>query len=288
MKGAPGGSRHWKVGAGRTKKLVTDYTSGFTIVEVLMVLAISATMIVASSIVFTQTRENSYFSQGMYDLQSQFQSMANNVSSQNVSNFQAYTCSPALISGVMRPVLNTPGSGTNQDCILLGLAVQTAVGNTTLNLYPVFGLKDLYVGNNDTNTLSATVTDSHPAPSIDPSNTIIDALKFRYTLLNGLKVVSAKYSGADSYLLTMFSSLQSNNSSGNEIDFMTYPITGSASNPDAQTLNCIEANACLTSGTAATNTAWNLCVEYSGKQGQLNVKATPTGISTKLNMNGCT
>ena len=261
---------------------------GFTIIEVMMVLAISGVLLLSASVTLNGRRQSTEFSQAALDLQSQLQSIANSVSSQAIPGIKQFTCAPVLISGVMRPTL-TSGSATNQDCIYLGQVVQTAAGSTSLYSYPVFGLRTVYNGSTDTGNAPNSPAEANAAPAINSSDAIISSLKTTYTMMNGLSVVSAKLGGTESDILTFYSSLQNNNTSGNEIDVAAMPVTGNAAAPDAQVKGCIEYfSGCPASGTPANNSSWNLCVSAGGRQAQLSVKAIATGIVTNLNMNGCT
>ena len=264
-------------------------SGGFTIIEVMIVLAISAVMLVSASAVFSGRRESTDFSQAMYDLQSQIQSIANSVSSQAVSGLQQYTCAPALINGIMRPVL-TPGSATGQDCIFLGQALQVTPGNPTVSAYPIFGLRTVYSGNTDTGIAPSVLSDAHPEPAVsstdptDPNNLL---LINTYTMLNGLNTVSAKLSGTESDILTFYSSLQDNNTSGNEISVSALVYSGSASDSKTQIKQCIEANGCPASGSPVVSSNWNLCVGDGTRQAQLSIKGTATGVVSDLDMEGC-
>lgn len=264
-------------------------SGGFTIVEVMIVLAISAMMLVSASTIFNGRRENTDFNQSLYDLRSQIQSIANGVSSQNVPGLQQYTCAPASVNGVMRPVL-TPGNATGQNCIYIGRVIQVAPGSATVYSYPIFGLRTVYSGSSDTGVAPASVAESHPEPAIsssdptDPNNMLlIDT----YTILNGLQVSSAKWSGTQNNLLALYSSLQDSNTSGNEISVSSYAYTGASTDPKTQVKQCVESNGCAATGNPVVTTAWKLCVTDTRRSAEIDVKSTSTGITTDLSMAGC-
>ena len=268
-------------------------SGGFTIVEVLIVLAISSAMLVSAYGIFGSRRQAVDFTQAVYDLQSQIHSLANSVSSQAVPGVQQYVCSPAMVGTVMRPVLSS-GSSTNQDCIYLGQAIQVVANSPNLTAYPVFGLRTVYNGATDTGVAPTTASDANPEPAInssDPTNPANLLLINTYTMINGLKTVSAQYSGTENDILTLYSSLQDSNTSGNEITVTSTNYTGASTNPKAQIKACIEGlgvagSSCPTSNPVA-NTPWKLCVTDGTHQAQINIRAIPTGIVTSLNMNGC-
>lgn len=262
---------------------------GFTIVEVMIVLAISAVMLISAATVFNGRRETTNFSQSMYDLRSQIQTIANSVSSQSVPGLQQYTCAPASVNGVMRPVLS-PGSSTGQDCIYIGQAVQVTPGSASIYSYPVFGLRTVYVGNNDTGQAPATVAQANPEPAIsssDPTNPNNMLLINTYTILNGLQVSSAKWSGSENDILTIYSTLQDSNTSGNEISVSSFAYTGGSTDAKTQIKQCVEGSGCAATGNSTNNTAWKLCVTDTRRSAEIDVKSTSTGITTDLNMGGC-
>jgi prepilin-type N-terminal cleavage/methylation domain-containing protein len=272
---------------------------GFTIVEVMIVLSISAVMLVFAITAFSGKQEEANFSQAVYDLQSQLRTIANDVSSQSVPGLQQYKCTPTFISGIMRPTLSA-ATPTGEDCVYLGQAIQLSSGSSTLYSYPIFGLRTVWVGNSDTQVPPGNISDTHPEPAIDDTGAIIDNLKLNYTMLNGLRVVSSTLTAAgapESDIVSLYSSLQDNNTSGNEIQVSAVPITGDVSSPtnaNSQIQSCIEnfivtGNACSQSNWVPVvgGINWNLCVTDDSKQALVSLKGTPTGVVTKLNMNGC-
>lgn len=264
---------------------------GFTVVEVMIVLSISALMLVAAAGIFTSRRGDTEFSQAMYDLQSKFQSWANMVSSEALPAFQQYTCAPSDKpddTGRIRPVL-TPGSGntTGQSCVYLGQAIQVIPSGTAIYSYPVFGLRTVYLAGSDTGDFPTTVDQANPAPAMDVSGNLL--LVDNYTVLNGLNVVSATLTGGsdEQDLLTLYSSLQNSNTSGNQIDATVLDHKFIADDPGAQLKQCVTGNNCSGATTDLSNASWNLCLSDGNRQAQLSVKSVTTGIVTTLNMNGC-
>jgi prepilin-type N-terminal cleavage/methylation domain-containing protein len=201
---------------------------GFTIIEVMIVLSISAVMLVSAITAFSGRREATDFSQAVYDLQSEFRSIANDVSSQSTPGSQQYKCSPAMIGGVMRPTLSS-AAPTGEDCIYLGRALELPKNSTTIYSYPVFGLRTIYNAGTDSGLFPTKVSETHPEPAVDSSGNVVTAL----------------------------------------------------------VRQCIEGGICPSDGTPAAATSWNLCVTDGAHQALMSLKGTPTGIVTKLNMNGC-
>jgi prepilin-type N-terminal cleavage/methylation domain-containing protein len=278
--------------------LMKGAQGGFTIIEVMIVLAISGVMLLSAATVFNGRRRNTEFSQAMYDLQSQVQSIANSTSSQAVPGVQQYTCAPTLIGGTMRPAL-TSGSTTNQDCIYLGQAIQIVAGSSTISSYPIFGLRTVYNGGIDSGDTPTTFADAHPEPAISaagvtvtPNNPNNLLLINDYPMLNGLQTVSAKYgptanpASPENDILAFYSSLQDSNTSGNEVTVYATNYSGGLTDQKLQMKSCIEGPGCVTQN-SIVSTPWNLCVSDGSRQAQLSIKAIATGIVTSLNLNRC-
>lgn len=269
---------------------------GFTIIEVMIVLSISAFMLVSASAIFGSRRQATQFSQAVYDLQSKFQSWANNVSSASVPGLQSYSCT---VSATTRPVLdNTSGGVTGKDCIYLGQAIQVvSAGGSTIYSYPVFGLRSVHTGGSDSCATSCVFPTSpdeaNPEPAINATGSFV--LVDSYELLNGLTVTTAKTSttGNENDLLTLYSSLRnSSNTSGNEVSVASYEKTFTSQ--DTATLkSCIEAPTAAAPGCGnptktayINNTSWTLCVTDGPRKAQLSLNGTATGLTTRLDMNG--
>lgn len=282
--------------AGGQAAVVRMLAGGYTIIEVLIVLAISGTILVSSIGVFGGRKAATEFSQAVYDLQSKFQNYANSVSSAALPAGEAYTCqvSSLMPDGKVYPVLATAPAGssdtTNQDCIYLGRAIQIIPGSDSIYNYPVFGLRTVHNGTVDTGDFPASVAAANPEPALDSSGNFL--LVEQYQLLNGLSIVSA--TAADSGeqdLLTLYSSLQNNNTSGSQITASTRNYAFSSTDAKSVRLrSCIEGSSCG-SGTEypLIGKSWNLCVANStgSKRAQLAVQGTATGITTRLNLEGC-
>jgi prepilin-type N-terminal cleavage/methylation domain-containing protein len=265
---------------------------GFTIIEVMIVLAISSIMLVSAAAVFSGRRASTDFSQSVYDLQSQIQSIANKVSSHNIPGLGQQNCSPASfgLSGTYRPLFG--GASNSGECIYLGQAIQFTKNNSAIYTYPVFGLSTVYAGAVSTGSTPATLAQTHPEPAIDTTSSTPASSDFlfkdTYTVLNGLKVRTATWNNVENDILGLYSSLQDNNTSGNEISVMSYSYTNSLTNPELQMKNCVEGSivACNNPNTITTK-LWKLCVTDNNRIAQITIKGVATGIATSVNMTAC-
>jgi type II secretory pathway pseudopilin PulG len=103
---------------------------GYTIVEVLIVLAVSAMMFVVAANFINGKQERTAFNQGSNELVSQLQSILDDVKDGHYSDVPI-NCSTA--SGpVTFPVVASPGQGSNQDCVFMGKLVHFYESGTPL------------------------------------------------------------------------------------------------------------------------------------------------------------
>lgn len=102
---------------------------GFTIIETLMVLAISAGLFVAVAATLAGRQNRTEFDQSIQDIKAQIQQAISEVGSGVYANTNNFTCTP----GGLGPNL-TAGSGNqggNSGCIFLGKAIQFGVSGTS-------------------------------------------------------------------------------------------------------------------------------------------------------------
>ena len=122
-------------------------TGGFTIVEVMIVLAVSGMLLVSAAALIDGRQSRTEFTTAVNDEQQQIQQIINETASGYYPNNQDFTCTP---SPTASPTLNSvaPGTGTqqgaNQGCIFLGKAIQFGTGptlpaTTMLGVIPIIG-----------------------------------------------------------------------------------------------------------------------------------------------------
>ncbi|HET9721814.1 MAG TPA: hypothetical protein VFP32_02180 [Candidatus Saccharimonadales bacterium] len=289
---------------------MTTSGRGYTIFEVMIVLAVTSVLFVSAVTVFSGRQQKTQFSQMMYDLQSQIQSYANQVSTGAFPGTQNYSCSAQNYGdpSYTRPVLTaTPqAQSTSQDCVYLGRAIQAIPGRSQIYTYNVLGLHDAHddIGT-DLGLPAATLAESKPEPATDKDTRTKNYLMDTYNLLPSVKIVSAKYyptpiSSQESDILELYASFQSASSASTQ-SITAQSVKGSYDYPPAAdgSLNsslrtCLEmtdspsAN-CQTPVAVGAN-GWRLCVKEDGsnRMAELTVIGTATGITTNLNMESCT
>lgn len=280
---------------------------GYTIIEVLLVLAISTTMLFSVLIIFRNQQSNSRYLQATQDLSSKIINISTAVAAGVAPDSERYGCERDARS---LPLLNnTAGSsltGGRTDCVFLGRAVQVVPGSGDIYVYTILGTKVPYA--QYTTPQPKTIVDQHHPRLAQLANSMM-AMNDTYKLPGGAKIKSASISngGTDKIMnLAAFyeaiggiapssgapvlqlwvypadSSVPLNNQMAPSLaDAGKCPQNGCTGNP----ARCIE-DSCL--GTVVVD-AWKLCVVDG--QGQkpflLTVLSSPSGISTKLIDNGC-
>ena len=102
---------------------------GFTIIETLIFLTVSASVFAGAITQYTSQQHNVQFNQGVRDIQSRLQSMINEVVSSYAPSIQGYKC---FADNNNSPLVFTadPGSPDNSGCVFLGKAI--GVGNDSV------------------------------------------------------------------------------------------------------------------------------------------------------------
>lgn len=128
--------------------------AGFTIVETLIVLAITGALFLSAAIMISGRQAATQFSQGIHDVEAQVRQTMTEVSSGYYPSGQAITCTSTGPNG--GPLIRGIGAlqntqGTNKDCIFLGRVIQFAVANVDstptdpqlFNTYTLVGIRTM-------------------------------------------------------------------------------------------------------------------------------------------------
>jgi type II secretory pathway pseudopilin PulG len=128
--------------------------TGFTIVETLIVLAITGAMFLSAVVMISGRQAATQFSQGVRDVEAQLRQTMSEVSSGFYPSTQAITCTSTGPDG--GPVIRGNGQlqntqGTNKDCIFIGRIIQFAVADNNgartdpqlYNIYTLVGIRTL-------------------------------------------------------------------------------------------------------------------------------------------------
>lgn len=256
---------------------------GYTIIEVLIVLAISGVLFTSAVLVFQGQQAKTEFSQSLYDLASSIQSYAIQAGSGAYDNGGTYNCS-APDGGT--PVLSTT-LPSNDGCLYLGKAiqiVQSPADSQTMNIYTVLGSR-LDSSHNPVTQLS----DTTPSPAIDDTGAWV--LKDTYSLPYSQQFSASKVKPLSSsvftsaYLVGLYIDLTGATTVGGNtaLSVRGYPLTGNAS--QANLKSCInQAGSC---STPVNVHIWRLCISQGSQVGSVDVTANAGGLTTSVNAQGC-
>lgn len=181
---------------GVRSRLLASRGDGFTIVEVMVVLVVTAALFVSAAILISGRQNQAAFDQSIRQVQSQIQQVINEVETGYYPNRGSFTC-VAGASG-QPPTLSagSAGQGTNSGCIFLGKALQFGIGGTSPDqfaVYTVAGLKDMGACGSESACLGSTkpmvVAPSSPTHNNAnyPDNSVNNSLQ------NGLRISDMWY-----------------------------------------------------------------------------------------------
>lgn len=151
-------------------------SSGYTIVEVLIVLAVTAAILASVMLSISGQQRRTEFTQAVNDINSQIQDIANDITTGYYAKLTDFSC--AAVGG--RPsfgVSATDTQGTNQGCILIGRVMQFGVsgtGRAGFNTYNVVGVRQ--TGGHDVTNLT------EAAPTAVPNNVQSQTLQYGLTV----------------------------------------------------------------------------------------------------------
>lgn len=115
---------------------------GFTVIEVLIVLAVTGMLFVSAAVLIAGRQAQTEFNQAIRQVQTQIQQVINEVSTGYFPNAGAFRCTP----GASGPVL-TSGTGTeqgaNSGCVFIGKAIQFKVSGSDPEEFSVFTIAGL-------------------------------------------------------------------------------------------------------------------------------------------------
>lgn len=276
---------------------------GYTMVEIMIVLAISALMILIATTFLAGRQGHTQFSQSMRDLQSKVQSWLDDVPNgfafgSNGTAYCAILGSSVRIYNSGRPANATP------DCIFLGKAIQFNDGpdNNQVYAYSVFGQRADNNGN-----LLGTIKDTGPEPAAGKCGNCADFTE-TYTLKDGthlkkvMKSSDVPAASNDSHLAGFYLSLNTDKKSvgqNGQTDLIgyQYPFISSTNAPnDNSVIQCLEdmpPDCQFTAGQTepAFLSDWELCFDNNANDDTAVLTITGgtngQGIATQLEFKSC-
>ena len=170
-------------------------TKGFTVVEVMIVLAISGALFVSAVLMISGRQTQTAFEEAVRQVQSQIGQVLNEVSTGYYPNDGNFQCTAP--SAVNPPTLGTGSSsqGSNSGCIFVGKALQFGVAGTDpeqFAVYTIAGLKKGGLGGSESTSLA----DARPilvAPGTAQAGSGYPDNSVNELLVNGLVVSKMWY-----------------------------------------------------------------------------------------------
>lgn len=262
---------------------------GYSIVEVMIVLAISGAIFVSGLSLFGGQNSGASFDQAMHDLSSEISAQIKEVGTSLFFNAQGYNCS---VSGSPPRASISQSEGglvTTQDCLQLGKVFEALPGANEIYIYRAIGNRQTYSGALATGTASA-LAETNPTLGIDEGTNLTD----NYKLGAGSKIVSSRIAVGgnqmDSSLLGYFVDFNSGGSGDQQVgggSTAAYGYDFSVTAHDPTTAKaCVEGNDCPA---PQSFSLWQLCLHGTDakKQAVLNVSSSPAGVNTNLKFEAC-
>jgi len=180
-------------------------SQGFTIIEVMIVLAITALLLLGAIVLVAGRQNETEFTVAMQEIQSEIQQEISLVTVGNYTDTNNVNCMASAIAGTPPVVFFGPGSrGANQDCVYLGTALHFYGGpggtNPNINYYSVIPIVGRQCHSGSTATGDCTpiqsIGDAVPvaveAGKIAPFTSVPNDMR-NYPLENGITVEGMCY-----------------------------------------------------------------------------------------------
>lgn len=264
---------------------------GYTIIEVLIVLAITGVILISAVGLINSLAPSAQFSQSMQDMKSKIESVVKGVDNTTYPATDKYNCSVVSGAPALTPVAagTTHEAGTSDSCIFIGKAlwIPPSPAGASLYIFSILGKRADASGANVTNYLAA-----NPTAAV---STIGGELTEQYDAeKNQIRLISAKDNGVVRSLASFYNNLSAsaptyNQQSGAALLTRSYVYGGNYdySAGQASTLQtCIRETGC----NPQPMTKWDLCFDdFSSKhKALLSIINSGSGIVTVLKMeNNC-
>lgn len=274
-----------------TARLKHGKNTGFTIVEVMIVLAVTGALFISASVLIAGRTNKTQFQQAINDATAQIRQTLNEVSTGYYANLGNFKCQN--ISNALSITSGTTTQGSNSGCVFLGKVMQFGVKNTDPQQYTTFAVAGLQ--RDASNNEVTTYTDAKPAviyPSTAQPNSPNSATTGK--LLYGLNVSKMYYNGNQAnsigsvaFLTTLGSYTGTDLQSGaNKITVV--PVTGTALNDTpASAANTINSNLVSSSAISLTNGV-QICFDSAGtnQSGLVTIAGNGQQFSVTLSIKG--
>jgi len=177
---------------------------GYTIVEVMMFLAITGVLFVVAMVAISGQQAKADFQQGVRDFQSRMDDFINDVPTGYFPQTDA-TCSSSAGGVPSITPANSGNQGTNSDCIFLGKVLHFTDDDSEVKVYSVVGNRLTTQGNevdgfdNAKPTTSSVLTETYTTKGgVKPSDFKIDPTGTNYNAIGFFNKFAGSAGGGDS------------------------------------------------------------------------------------------
>lgn len=257
---------------------------GYTVIEVLIVLAVSGIIFVSGMTLFSGQNTKVAFEQSVGDLKSELAFRTKDVGAGQFLNEKQYTCK--VTGATPRAALSDAGSAAtgNEDCLVVGTAIEASPGTSDFYFYQVLGNRSVYSGGSPTG-LVGNLSDANPTPAVASGTD----LTLDYKLGSDAKIVSSvvkSFAGSDqpSNLVGFYIDFTNSSSGSQTTTAKAYNYQSSHSL--AAVKNCIEGQNCPT---PTDISVWRLCLASAAndRRAQISLSSLPTGVTIELEYINC-
>jgi len=262
--------------------------AGYSIVEIMVVLAISGLLLVSAITLFGPQRHATEFNQAIQDLSSEISTRVKEVNSSLFRDVEQYTCKVKGNPPRAKLSVKSQGQGTNPDCLVLGKAFEVIPDSSDMYIYTVLGNRQTYNASGQPIGLPTSISETNPEPALD-----FTADLTQHYSIPGAKIISSKVqyptqnqTTSQSFLVGYYNDL------GGNVQLTTrgynYPMPASDHKADlAQVKSCIEEQGNCQKPLQIS--MWEMCVQdYSGtREAFLDIINSAQGISTNLKFQKC-
>lgn len=183
---------------------------GYTILEVMIFLAISGVMFVIAAGFISGKQGRTEFRQSMNAINAQIQQTINDVANGFYPSANNLTCTADNLGNPPNITSTANTQGKNQGCVFLGKVIQFGVQGTGMRGYNVYSITGRqYVGSATQGKVPTTFTEAKPEVIYNP----VDLTEYK-KLEHGAMVTKMRSSGADVNAIGFFNSFGSYDGGG--------------------------------------------------------------------------
>jgi hypothetical protein len=268
-------------------------TAGFTIVETLIVLAVTSALFVSVMMLISGKQNKAQFQQSVRDIQTKVQQTINEVATGFYPNNNDFKCTKSIDAmGVTVPLI-TAGAveqGKNTDCVFLGKMIQLSVNNTSPELYNIYSIAGLREATTFTET-KAVVIDA-PGVNVTQQYALSYGLQTKWMCYSVTATPCTATTGVHDNSFGFISRIGSLSNSENyeagAVDLVAMGNLTTLSQPDTATVAIMSATH-LTASQFNPAGGVSICFE-SGRGGEtalLTIGANGHNLGVKLDIKAC-